>query len=269
MAILDEPEPPKRSGGFWMLVVLAIGLIVLAFAGYKYFSSTARPAPAAVRPMSPAVPARPAPQPAAPVQPQPAERPRPRAPRREAAAPKPAAPAPAPAPTTGTVTIESDVPGALVFVDRKYLGKTPITQPDLTPGAHQLNVSVQGYDPYSSTIDVKPGPQQVAVTFKQVTLHEQIAVVHKHAFGSCKGTLVATPDGLQYDTTDTHDAFKVPFSRVDGFTVDYLKNNLEIKVRGGRTYNFTEQTGGPDTLFVFHRDVQKAIDMLKKLGELK
>ena len=216
--------------------------------------------------MAPAEPA-PAPvQPAAPAEPKPVERPRPRAPRHEAPAPTPA---PAPAPTTGTLTIDSDVPGASVFIDCRYLGKTPITQPDVEPGSHTLNVSAGGYDPWSSTIDVKPGPQDVTVKFKQVKLDEKIAVVHKHRFGSCQGMLIATPEGIRYDTTDRNDAFAVPFSRLETFEVDYLKNNLEIKVRGGRTYNFTEQKGGPDTLFVFHRDVQKAIALMKKLGELK
>jgi hypothetical protein len=39
--------------------------------------------------------------------------------------------------------------------------------------------------------------------------------------------------------------------------VDYLDKNLRVKVRNGKTYNFTDPDGNADRLFVFHRDVDK------------
>ena len=42
--------------------------------------------------------------------------------------------------------------------------------------------------------------------------------------------------------------------------VDYLKKNLRVRRRGGRTWNFTNASADP--LFVFHRDVSKARDRL-------
>ena len=42
------------------------------------------------------------------------------------------------------------------------------------------------------------------------------------------------------------------------FEVDYLKKNLRIKPKNGKTYNFTDREDNADRLFVFHRDVDKA-----------
>ena len=89
-------------------------------------------------------------------------------------------------------------------------------------------------------------------------------VIHKHGIGSCKGTLIATPQGLRYDTTNKGDAFTVPLANLDQFAVDYLDKNLKIKIKGGKQYNFTDPQGNADHLFVFHRDVEKARERLKK-----
>ncbi len=51
---------------------------------------------------------------------------------------------------------------------------------------------------------------------------------------------------------------------LDEFEVDYLKKNLRIKLKQGKTYDFTDPEGNADHLFVFHRDVAKARERLKK-----
>ena len=78
------------------------------------------------------------------------------------------------------------------------------------------------------------------------------------------GTLVATAQGLRYDTTNKSDAFSVPLPSLDVFQIDYLEKNLKVKPRKGKQYNFTDPEGNADRLFVFHRDVEKARDRLKK-----
>ena len=90
---------------------------------------------------------------------------------------------------------------------------------------------------------------------RRATLDAAVEVVHKHRFGSCAGTLVATESGFDY-RTEHRDAFELPFARVERFELDYVENNLRLKVRGGRTYNFEAPNGEVDPLFVFHRDVQ-------------
>ncbi len=152
--------------------------------------------------------------------------------------------------------VESDVPGATVFLDRKYVGTTPVTVTDVGPGTYGLTVSAEGYDIYSERVELSAGSRDLYVRFKEVRLHETVKVVHKHTFGSCEGTLIATPDGLTYETTNKKDGFSIPFSSLERFEVDFINRNLQIRVRGGRKYNFTEKSGNADVLFVFHKNVE-------------
>jgi hypothetical protein len=215
-------------------------------------SKSAAPAPA-VRPTAPAPKA-----PAAEKAPSSSVRATPRA--------KPAAPA-APVealPTGGFLHIDSDVPGASVFIDRQYVGVTPLTAPNVSPGTHQVNVSAQGYNGIAQSVDVEPGPRDLLFKFKEVRLEAAIDVVHKHRIGSCKGRLIATPQGLRYDTTDKNDAFTAPLTGLERFDVDYLAKTLHVKLANGKQYDFTDPDGNADHLFVFHRDVDAA---RKKLSE--
>ncbi len=155
---------------------------------------------------------------------------------------------------------------ASVFIDRKFLGTAPVTATDLTPGTHHLNMSVSGYDGVSQDIDVQAGTHDLAIKFKEIHLDAKIAVVHKHAVGSCNGTLHATPQGLQYETTKADDAFLVPLTDIETFEVDYLNKNLRVKIRRGKTYNFTDPEGNADRLFVFHRDIEKVRQRLLAEG---
>lgn len=152
--------------------------------------------------------------------------------------------------------IDADVPGASVFLDRKYLGTTPVETRDFTPGSHRLNVSAEGYEMYAETLDLGPGPREVTVRFKEVRLDEKLAVVHKHGVGSCKGTLSATTAGLRYEAVDAGDAFSAPFAALEPLQVDYLKKNLRVKLRSGKVYNFTAD--GADALLSFQKAVEAA-----------
>jgi hypothetical protein len=173
---------------------------------------------------------------------------------------EPTAPPPPPepaAPTAGELHIDSDVPGAMVFLDRKFIGNAPVTAKDLTAGTHQLHVTAEGYESYSEPIEVAVGPADVMVKFKEIRLKESVEVVHKHAIGSCEGRLVADPQGIRYDTANKNDAFVMKFSEIETFEVDYLQKNLRIKKVGGKQYNFTTKAENADPLFVFHRNVDK------------
>lgn len=156
------------------------------------------------------------------------------------------------------------MPGAQVFVDRQFVGAAPLTTTEVKPGTHQINVSAPGYDPYAQSIELEPGPRDLAVRFKEVKLDAKAEVIHKHGIGSCRGTLVATPSGLRYDTTNKDDAFMVPLTSLEVFQVDYLEKNLKVKLKGGKQYNFTDPMGNADALFVFQRDVDKARQRLLK-----
>jgi hypothetical protein len=158
--------------------------------------------------------------------------------------------------TPPSLSVEADVPGAQVFLDREFKGEAPLVIRDLEPGPHRLNVSAEGYEGYSEDIRIAAGANEVRVRFKEVRLDESLAVKHKHGMGSCRGRLVASTEGLRYETDHAKDSFIFPFSRLEPLEVDYLKKNLRVKVRGGRTYNFTAESA--DDLLTFQQAVEAA-----------
>jgi len=183
--------------------------------------------------------------------------------------PKPAAPAatlkpsepppttPPAAPTTGTLVIRSDVPDTSVFIDRKYLGTAPVTVRDLRPGTHRLNMSPTGYDSIAEDIEVAAGTHEISRSFKTLKPDAKIDVVHKHAFGSCQGTLRASPHGITYETTHKDDGFTVALTDLETFAIDYPGKFMTLKIRKGKSYKLTDPEDNVDRLFVFHRDVDK------------
>ena len=226
-------------------------MLGLVAAGAVFYTNLVAPAPETEVPSDRATPAA-APPAAAPV------------PRPAAAEPvKPVAPPvaaePAPAPATATLRIDSDVPGASVFIDRVYLGTTPLTAPNVTPGSHRLNASATGYEGIAENIDVVAGSRDIMLKFKEIRLDVRVDVTHKHGVGSCTGTLSASPQGIKYVTSHANDAFEAPLADVAALDLDFLAKNLRLRLKSGKTYNFTETGGGADQLYAFHRDVNKVI----------
>jgi hypothetical protein len=228
-------------------VVIVGGVIAL-------FYATAKPAvpPPASSPVVevPARSAAPSPTPTPAREPAPASKP--------AAKPVEPSPTPEPSPTTGTLVIESDVPDTSVMVDRVFLGKAPQTATGLTPGPHRINLTPTGYEGIVETVDVTAGTNKFSYSFKEIKLDASDAVIHKHAIGSCNGTLRATPKGITYDTTNKNDAFSAPLTDLETFTMDYLEKKLTVKIKGGKTYVFSDADGDVNRLFLFHKDTDKA-----------
>ena len=240
-------------------LVLVAGIVLFVTSRSRVGEAPAPVAETAARP-EPAVPA-PAPAPAAPSA-EPAAPARKSAPRKA----EPATPAAeSAAPTMATLVLESDVPGASVFVDRQYVGTTPLRLDKLEPGSKQVKLTADGYEGIERSVDLAPGENPVTLKFREVRLNKRIAVNHKHGMGGCEGTLVATVDGLAYETTNKNDAFKLPYAQLETFVVDYMDKNLRVKQKGGKTWNFTDKAAAnADALFVFHRDVEAA---RKKLAD--
>jgi hypothetical protein len=246
-----------------IIIGVCVALLIFSGVGLYLVSRPKLPVaePVATSPVAVAPPAAaPAPEPA-PVEAPPITR-RVAPPRTVASAPP--VEAPAAAPDLVTLHIDSDVPGAQVFVDRQFVGAAPLTTTDVKAGTHQINVSAPGYDQYAQSLELEPGQRDLIVRFKEVKLDARAEVIHKHGIGSCRGTLIATASGLRYDTTNKGDAFAVPLTNLEVFEVDYLEKNLKVKVKGGKQYNFTDPMGNADALFVFQRDVDKARQRLLK-----
>ncbi|MDA1305713.1 MAG: PEGA domain-containing protein [Acidobacteria bacterium] len=240
-----------------LLVVL--GLIVVALGAAwigGVFEST--PVPAVIE--APAEPI--APAPTAPAAGTLTVTPRPADPRPTVTAPLPVPVAP-PTPTTATLRINSDVPGAQVFVDNKFVGTAPATVNGVAPGQRKVNVQAPGYESVAEFVDVSPGERDIVISLKTIRLDQKVAVKHNHRAGSCEGTLIATPDGIRYQTTNANDGFSVALTGIDVFEVDFLKNNLRIRVRGGRTYDFADVSGRADGIYLFHQEVEKVRQRIK------
>jgi hypothetical protein len=239
--------------GAAVAVVLVVGGVVMMRRAPEPAAET--PAPAAPR----IIPKKnePVPTPSTPV-----VETRRKAPARETAEPAPR-PAPA-APTLASLTLETDVPGASVFIDRAFVGNTPLSLDKLAPGTKRVQITATGFDSVQKTIELNPGPNAVTIRVKEVSLSARTNVVHKHGMGSCEGQLSASLDGLRYDTGNKGDAFALPYAQVETFVIDYLQKNLRVKQKGGKTWNFTDKNDNADVLFVFHRDVEAA---RKKLAD--
>lgn len=235
-----------------MLIFALLGLLIAAGIGLFMLMRPLVNAPP-VKPVEPAT----VPSPPASATPTPSATtsPAPRTP-----TPKPTTdptPTPEAAPTTATLVFESDVPDTGVFIDRVYIGQAPVTAKDVKPGTHTINVSATGYDGFAETLDIAPGTRTLSYRFKEIRLDASTPAVHKHAIGSCSGTLRATPKGLTYDTKDDNDHFSVALTDLETFTVDYLQKNLRVKIKGGKTYNFADPDGNAERLFAFHSAVEK------------
>ena len=257
----EEAEPPRRGGRALVVILLLVAGVIGAYFGAPLVLHDAEP-PAAERtvrrPVPGTAPVREAePSPEAP------------APARDVAVPEPtpevAAVVPAPPLAGGVLHVESDVPGAMVFLDRRYLGTTPIEVAELERGPHRLNVSVEGYEGFAQAVEIANDPVEIMVKFREVRLEQAIEVVHKHRMGSCKGSLIADLQGFHYETSH-NDTFSIRLADIEEFEIDYLAHNLKIKPRGGRTYNFTDNRDNADALFVFHREVEKALARLSQDG---
>jgi hypothetical protein len=202
---------------------------------------------------------RPAPTPSAPARPSSSAPARPSTP--AVTTPKPE-PAPV-APTTATLRIDSDVPGAQVFIDNKFIGTTPATAENVQPGHRKVNVQAPGYEGVAEFVDVSAGPKDVMISLKTIRLDQRVSVEHKHRMGSCTGTLIATPDGVRYQTSHAEDAFSVSLQNIETFTADFLQKNLKLKVRGGKTYEFTDPSGKAEAIYLFHQEVDKVRQRVK------
>jgi len=268
MSVMHHDAQPRSGGMGRFLVIGAAAVAVLALA---YVGVTMMMKPEAKREPAPAARTEPAPRPPAakPAEPdKTAEPPAPRRPRPRKEEPAAAEPAAPPPPTGPILIVESDVPGASVFVDRKFVGTTPLRTAEVAGGSHQLNASATGEDGLAQAIEIAgTGETTIALKFKEVRLNAAVAVVHKHGMGSCEGRLVGTTDGLRYETSNKKDAFAIGFGQLESFEIDYLKKELKVKQKGGKNWSFTDKSENADKLFVFHRDVTKAREKLAALGK--
>jgi hypothetical protein len=259
VSLLNNVEQTPSDGNARRGILVGLGVGALVIAVY-FVASTMAPNDLEVEEII-APSSDPTPAPVIPFEPEPAPEPEPEPPR-----PTPIftpEPAPEPEPETPAASaplrlrVTSDVANANVFIDRRFVGKTPFESADIAPGPHRINVSVSGQEGHAEDVEIGERLTEIAVQFLTVRLDQSITTLHKHRFGNCSGRLVADLNSIHYQT-DHDDAFTIKWENLEEFAIDYLEHNLRVTQRGGRTYNFTDHEENADALFVFHRNVEAA-----------
>ena len=105
------------------------------------------------------------------------------------------------------LSVDADVPGAAVFLDRKPFGKTPLAARAVTPGSHRLNVTAEGYEMYSETIEVATGTRRGdgALQGGAARRGDRRRRTSTGWARAAAGSL-ATVEGLRYETSDPEEA---------------------------------------------------------------
>ncbi len=83
----------------------------------------------------------------------------------------------------------------------------------------------------------------------------------------CRDCIAAIGAAVHGNRAPFHGVFRregVARCRCPAIPAVCLKKNLRVKLRKGRQYDFTDPEGNADRLCVFHRDVAKAADRLRK-----
>ena len=230
MRSLEEPDAPRGRRLLWILLGVAM------LGGLVAWYATTRSAPPDTPATTPAGAARTDVPSSGNERATTTERPAPGAghargaacgPPRRADRP-PARPAPAtPAPPAREFRVTTDVPGAYVFLDRKFLGTTPFVSRDVAPGRYQLNVQVEGRPPVVRTVEVLADSTHRPWTSRCLRPPGRPRPGRRSTrrWRSCTSTAWARvkarcgPPGTGCATRRAHkDAFSLPYASVETFT---------------------------------------------------
>lgn len=237
-ASVGEDTPPKSrkasgkslgivAGAFVFLIAAVIGGIMFFKPGSAPKEATP-PAPETVVEQKEEQP-----KPAEPkVEPPVEKKPEPSAPAPEA---KPVveekpAPAPTPAPARhGTLTVITSPSGAVVKIDGREKGKSPITITDVNPGERKIEISRQGHASASRTVVVKPGEPSML----EVKLEARTPKIHVDAPIDATVYIDGTRAGTGPVTKDvTEGEFKITVEKEGHATF-----TQSVKVASGETAN--------------------------------
>lgn len=59
----------------------------------------------------------------------------------------------------GSILAETRPPGAAVWLDQRLVGETPVSIPDVPAGAHRIEFRLDGYQTWTTTVEVDPATQ--------------------------------------------------------------------------------------------------------------
>ncbi|MGR3294050.1 MAG: PEGA domain-containing protein [Candidatus Scalindua sp.] len=67
----------------------------------------------------------------------------------------------------GTVSISSEPSDAVVFIDGKEVGRTPVVITDPSPGTHTVELKMDEFETWSDSVDIKPGKEVILTAVLQ------------------------------------------------------------------------------------------------------
>ena len=86
---------------------------------------------------------------------------------------------------SGSLEISSDIDSVPVYIDNSYVGITPLSVLDISPGSHLIRVSPEGFFQQTQNISVKAG-ELSPVSFNFLSSGQQIPAMVR--IGDCVGT---------------------------------------------------------------------------------
>jgi eukaryotic-like serine/threonine-protein kinase len=170
-----------------------------------------------------------------------------------------------PAPSTGDLVVTTS-PGAQIYLDGSLAGTTDASGnlhvPGVTAGEHKIHAQLGsatsterpirvGADLtafYTLVLPTPAGSQAPATPVTpaqppaQTTAPQAVAsfpVSHRHAVGSCKGTLLISGANVVYRTTESNDSFSFPLSDIT-FGLQG-GNEFFVQEKGGKKYSFRSE----------------------------
>ncbi|MBF0292844.1 MAG: PEGA domain-containing protein [Nitrospinae bacterium] len=274
---VDTPPKSRKASGKPIAALIA-GLLLLVAAvvgGIMFFKpgstphETAAPKPAEVAKSESPQP------PVTPVEVKKEEAPPPESAQQKPVAEEKPAPItePSPASSLGTLTVITSPSGALVKVDGKERGKTPLTITDAQPGDRKVDIARQGHISVTKNVPVKAGQSAML----EIKLEARAAKVHvdapEHATVSFDGKNVGTgpvtkevAEG-ELKVTVEKEGFAAFTQNVTAKTGETVNVTARLHPLGKGTINVTAIPWA--NVFLNGKDVGSTPKMLKDIPEGK
>jgi len=143
---------------------------------------------------------------------------------------RPGSTPPAPVEQTGSVSVSANVTGANIYVDNRLVGNAPTTIGKLTTGNHTVRVTANGYEDFSTTVNVRANQRTpLTVTLQREVRSGNVAVnTNVAADVYLNGKLYGRSDVTLRDIPEGTYALKLVANGYETYTSN-------ITVRAGQT----------------------------------
>jgi hypothetical protein len=139
------------------------------------------------------------------------------------------------------------VAGAQVVIDGRPVGQTDsngrLEISRAPAGEHTVEVVAnKPYNDYKQKVRLSPG----SATTIAANLQASMPVEHKHAFGSCNGTLIVGQGRIHYQANGGNDSFDAPLTSVKKAGSADSGKGFYLEIAGGKRYVFHDPAATED-----------------------